>query len=279
MIRELLDRLDGLHTRIRRGHAVNVNDREAKGEAIAIASLYFSQCRKMLTKGLGDDKNLLSHDENWQELIRLAHGNNARRTYVKAIKLLRRELTDFNVAHLSHLSEQSGDSSGLSDLAPAEKLIIKTLELSIPSAAASYRQALLDLRGTERLSYRGTASELRESLRETLDHLAPDQDVMGKAGFALEQGQTKPTMKQKAQYILVVRGRSKTKRMVAEKSIELVDTLAGEITRAIYNQASLATHVEASRLEVIKIKRYVDAVFFDLLEISDNTQTKSSLQS
>ena len=40
MIRELLDRLDGLHTRIRRGHAVNVNDREAKGEAIAIASLY-----------------------------------------------------------------------------------------------------------------------------------------------------------------------------------------------------------------------------------------------
>ena len=273
MIGELLERLDALQARIRGGSAVNVNDREAKEEIIAIASAYFSRCRKSLVKGVGEDNKLLIHDQNWQDLIRLAHGNNARRTYLKSIKTLRKEMADFNVAYLSRLSEQSADNSGLSNLTPSEQLIIKTLELSIPSAAASYRQALLDLRGAERLSYRGTASELRESLRETLDHLAPDQDVMGQPGFGLEDGQTKPTMKQKAQYILGIRGRSRTKRMVAEKSIELVDILAGEITRAIYNQASLATHVETSRAEVVKIKRYVDTVFFDLLEISQSPES------
>lgn len=275
MIRELLERLDGLQTRIRRAHAVNINDRETKEEAIAIGSMYFAQCRKPLVKTVGENESLLSHDQNWQDLIRLAHGNNARTTYLKSIKVLRKELADFNVSCLSRLSERPGASSDLSDLTPAEQLIIKTLDLSIPSAAASYRQALLDLRGAERLSYRGTASELREALRETLDHLAPDQSVVGQAGFTLEPGQTKPTMKQKAQYILGVRGRSKTKRMVAEKSIELVDTLAGEITRAIYNHASLATHVETSRTEVMKIKRYVDTVFFDLLEISEGPETKN----
>ena len=199
MLRELLEKLDGLKSRIRRGRPVNVNDRETKDEAIAVASAYFGQCRKVLAKGIGEHEHLLSHDEKWQELVRLAHGNNARRSYLNHIKILRKELAEFNIAYLSHLSEQSPDNSGLSDLTPAEQLIIKTLELSIPSAAASYRQALLDLRGTERLSYRGTASELRESLRETLDHLAPDDDVSSQSGFALEPDQTKPTMKQKLQ--------------------------------------------------------------------------------
>jgi hypothetical protein len=269
MLRELLEKLDGLQSRIRRGRTVNVNDRETKDEAIAVASAYFGQCRKVLARGIGEDERLLSHDEKWQELVRFAHGNNARRSYLNHIKTIRKELAEFNITYLSHLSEQSPNNTGLSDLTPAEQMIIKTLELSIPSAAASYRQALLDLRGAERLSYRGTASELRESLRETLDHLAPDDDVLSQPGFALEPSQTKPTMKQKVQYILGVRGRTKTKRMVVEKSIELVDTLAGEITRAVYNQASLAVHVETSRTEVMKIKRYVDTIFFDLLEISE----------
>ena len=44
-----------------------------------------------------------------------------------------------------------------------------------------------------RISYRGTAAELREVLRELLDHLAPDADVL-KSGIRLEAGQTTPTM-------------------------------------------------------------------------------------
>jgi len=181
---------------------------------------------------------------------------------------MQKELAQLNVVSLSRSAEKTSDASRLSDLTPAELMIIRTLQSTVPSAAASYQQAILDLR-SERLSYRGTASELRESLRETLDHLAPDDQVMAQPGFKAEGDQKKPTMKQKTQYILAVRERSKTQRGTITKSIELIDSLSGEITRAVYNQASLATHIEASRTDVWKVKRYVDTVFFDLLEIAE----------
>ena len=201
MTRELLDRLRGLHSRLRRGRAVNVNDRQTKDEVIALGSAYFSSCRNALVDVLGESDALLANDQKWQDLIRLAHGNNARKSYLKMLHDLERQIAEFNVASLSRTFECATGGRGLSDLTPAEALIHRTLESAVPSAAASYRQGVLDLR-TERLSYRGTAAELREALRETLDHLAPDGDVMAQASFSLEPEQSKPTMKQKAQYIL-----------------------------------------------------------------------------
>ena len=64
------------------------------------------------------------------------------------------------------------------------------------------------------------------------------------------------------------KGRRSTQRESAEKSASLIEELSGEVTRAIYNRAPLATHVQESRNEVQQIKRYVDTVFFDLLEVS-----------
>ena len=56
-------------------------------------------------------------------------------------------------------------------------MIIGTLTSLLPSSARSYEQAIRDLQSADRLSWRGPATDLRESLRETLDHLAPDADV------------------------------------------------------------------------------------------------------
>ena len=39
--------------------------------------------------------------ELWQQLVRLAHGNNARRTYLKTIGALRKGLSEFNISALS----------------------------------------------------------------------------------------------------------------------------------------------------------------------------------
>jgi hypothetical protein len=149
----------------------------------------------------------------------------------------------------------------------AELRLIETLERLVPSAAASYRQALIDLADGARLSYRGTASEFREALRETLDHLAPDDSVMQQPNYTQEPGQSKPTMKQKVRFVLSSRNRNKTQRESAEKSVAFVSELSGEIARAVYNRASLATHVQESRNEVARIKRYVDTVLVDLLEV------------
>jgi hypothetical protein len=92
---------------------------------------------------------------------------------------------------------------------------------------------------------------------------------MKQPGFELEQNQTKPTMKQKVRFVLRSRERKKSQTESAEKSAELVESLAGEVTRAVYNRASLAVHVESARNEVLRVKRYVDTVLFDLLEIGE----------
>ena len=72
-------------------------------------------------------------------------------------------------------------------------------------------------------------------------------------------------MRQKARYVLASRERNKTQRDSAEKMLALIDELSGEVMRAVYNRASLATHIHQSKGEVQKIKRYVDTVLFDLL--------------
>jgi hypothetical protein len=269
MLGQLLERVAALQGRIRRGRSVNVNDRQTKDEVVAVAGLYFSERRAEIVASLGQTDQVLAVDQGWQDLLTLAQGNNSRKSYVKVLGSVKRGLATLNVAYLTRIASKGVHGTILSDLSQAEELIVATLESSVPSAASSYRQGILDLQSHGRLSYRGTASEFREALRETLDHLAPDAEVTKQPGFKLEDKQTKPTMKQKVRFILVTRDRNKTQREAAEKSVDLIESLAGEVTRAVYNRASLATHVETARKEVQQVKRYVDTVLFDLLEISE----------
>jgi hypothetical protein len=268
MIGQLINDVEALGASLRRGRAVNVNDQSSKDRAIGLATRYFGEIRPRLVATGGETDALLHHDEVWQQFVRLAHGNNARRTYLKMIGTLRKQLTDFNISALSKPVMPAAESGTGTSLSREETLILRTLESLVPSAAASYRQGLSDLASPERLSYRGTAAEFRESLRETLDQLAPDADVEAQPWYKPEDGQKKPTMKQKARYVLTSRERNKTQRESAEKMLGLIEELSGEVMRAVYNRASLATHIHQSKTEVQQIKRYVDTVLFDLLEIA-----------
>jgi hypothetical protein len=193
---------------------------------------------------------------------------------LKTLGVLGRELKEVSIAALSRSAERGGQDGSLSTLTPAEQQIIDTLEALLPTAAASYRQGILDLKEGDRLSYRGTASEFREALREALDHLASDEDVIKQPGFKFEEGQKKATMKQKVRYVMASRGRGKSQRDVAERSIRDVEDLTAEVVRATYDRASLATHLETTRAEVLRIKRYVDTVLFDLLEITESARLR-----
>lgn len=268
MIGQLSTDIEALGASLRRGQAVNVNDQSSKNRAIGLATRYFNDIRPRFATTNGETEALLRHDELWQQLVRLVHGNNARRTYLKIIGELRKQLSEFSISALSTPGAFATQSTASASRSSEETLILKTLESLVHSAAASYRQGLSDLVGPERFSYRGTAAEFREALRETLDQLAPDADVKAQGWFKPEPGQQKPTMKQKARYILTSRGRNKTQRDSAEKILTLIEELSGEVMRAVYNRASLATHIHQSKCEVQKIKRYVDTVLFDLLEIA-----------
>ena len=271
MITELLARIDGFLPALRRGKSVNLNDQQSKGLILVLAASYFSHVRPYLTDQIGESEAILGHDQEWQQLVRLAQGNNARKSYLSVLTRVRKQLVEFNVAALTIVANSPTSQDTESTASKEERLLIQTLESLIPSAATSYYQGLLDLRSSDRLSYRGTAAEFREALREVLDHLAPDDAAMKQPGFKLEQGQTRPTIKQKVRFVLSSRGLKKTQQEVSEKSASLVDELSGEVARAIYNRASLATHVQESKREVGQIKRYVDTILFDLLEIRDTS--------
>lgn len=153
------------------------------------------------------------------------------------------------------------------DLSPDESKLLKVVEHLVPSAGISYRQALSDLRDDKRISFRGPALELREVLREILDHMAPDPAVIGVSGFRLESGRSGPTMKQKVRHILKPRGDGKTKAGSPEDSVNAVDAIVGDLTRSAYDLGSLATHVASERRQVVKVKRYIEAVLHDILQI------------
>ncbi len=268
MIQELFHLVSAFHGRLRGRSTVNVNDRESKHNAIGLALAYFNTYREEIVEATGATDAVLRHDEKWQDLVRLAHGNNQRSSYTKLLASLAKEVREFSVVSLARVAH-TGGRGGPSDLSPSELALVSTLEGLLPTAAASYRQGLLDLQGADRLSYRGTASEFREALRETLDYLAPDSEVIKQAGFKLEDGQKRPTMKQKARFVLTSRGRGKTQRAVTERAIGVTEDLVGDVVRATYDRASLAAHLETTRAEVLRIKRYVDTVLFDLLEVRD----------
>jgi hypothetical protein len=180
-----------------------------------------------------------------------------------------RELNDLRGAVEAAIEIRASDGpppSAARLTTPTEAAILATLDGIVPSIALSYRQVLQDLGDVSRVSYRGTASELREVLRELLDHLAPDEDVL-KSGVQLEKGRPTPTMKQKTVFILKARGIGETGRKPATDAVTAVEGAVGSLARSVYDRGSLSTHIATTRQEVLAFKGYTDAVLADLLQI------------
>jgi hypothetical protein len=154
-----------------------------------------------------------------------------------------------------------------SSLEPIDIQIVFTLRQIVPSAALSYEQGLVDLRGAERKSWRGPATDLREALRETLDHLAPDKDVMKQQNFKLETGRSEPTMKQKVRYVLKQRGKSSTAVESSEAAVEAVEAALATFVRSTYSRSTVSTHTPTDRTEVLRVRDFVRISLCELLEV------------
>lgn len=148
-----------------------------------------------------------------------------------------------------------------------EMLILKTLQRIVPAAALSYEQAIIDLADVRRRSYRGIAHEMREVLRETLNYLAPDEEVMAVNGFKLEVEQEKPTQRQKALHVLRKRNLSKEQMSAPGLAIDLAEELGARIARDAYTRGAKDAHTLSSAPEVRQLKMWIDAVLGELLEI------------
>ena len=255
-VRNLLSR-----ARAKQVQAVSIKDASKK-----LVNDYFGQARgSFATKGL-DNESLAGLDQWMQELLTHTQKASLKTNYTRTLKSIDQELNGMEVALVA--ASPINPQSGTKHLDGKEERIASTLSGLVVTAGLSYMQGCANLRDDSRHSYRGTAAELREALREVLDHMAPDKDVTGQPGFKLEADQKKPTMKQKVRFILTSRGKGKTQTAPAESTTSLVEEKVGALARSVYDRSSLSTHVGTTKQEVQQVKAYVDVVLTELLEIA-----------
>ena len=132
---------------------------------------------------------------------------------------------------------------------------------------ACQRQALTDIAGSERCSWRGTATDLREALRETLDKIAPDADVEAMPNYKPEPDAKRPTMKQKTRFILRNRDMKSGQIATSDDAIRNIEESLGGITRSIYTRSSTSTHTPTTRAEVANLLAWVRLILCELLAL------------
>lgn len=251
---------------VRKSRAVNINSTALRDQARSTVQHYFRRTRPDLVS-LHIENDLIEQlDSHCHTLIRLAGGRNARSSYQKVVRSMKKLVPEIEAARELRIGSR-GTEPVTVELSTTERAILGTLEQMIPSAAFSYRQAINDLADDDRISNRGTAVEMREALREVLDHLAPDKEVMKSEGFKLEKNRSGPTMSQKVKFILSSRGLSRNAIATPNAAMARIDDSAGLLARSVYTRSSISTHVSTSRAEVKQLKMYVDSVLAELLQI------------
>lgn len=227
-----------------------------------LVEFYFRDLRATYLSPDASDDKLEILDTLAQQLLELTHKKPAA---AKVIALLK------NVVHISqkidvHGTVYQGNPAG-QDMDIVDKRIIETLYKLVPSAALSYEQALTDLKAPTRMSWRGPATDLREALRELLDHLAPDKDVTSAPNFKFDHEAKGPTMRQKVRFVLNKRGKSHTASAVPENAVASVEEALGTFVRSLYTRSNVSTHTPTDKIEVTRIRDWVRVTLCELLEV------------
>ena len=201
-------------------------------------------------------------DRIFQELHSISRKNPSKNKCLELLKSAKRLLVECEGATILQSSRHHAGHKS-----PADELIVATLDEICPTASLAYQQALADLNQEQRLSWRGPATDLREALRETLDILAPDNDIEASPNFKLEQDAKRPTMKQKVRYILKNRGINSGAFAPPENAVQGIEEVIGSLTRSVYTRSSVSTHTSTDRSEVARVHAWVRLVLCELLEL------------
>ncbi len=263
---EFFNEANDIASEIKKVKSIQIKSTTLREKIKKVVKDYFRLLRPIL---VARDVPIVQLDGLMQELMKMANAYTSKKVYRKNIEEVCKELGEIEVGRerieSNLLISSRVDRVGI--IQPQDEIILKALEKIIPVASFSYRQVIEDLQG-ERFSYRGTAGELREVLREVLDYLASDSDVQSAKGFNFEEGQKKPTMKQKVKFILKNRKKGETAIEVPEGATLIIDEGIAKLVRSTYNRGSLSAHTKGDGLaEIIQLKRYLDGVLCELLEI------------
>lgn len=262
IISELLDRFQRLLKLISDVNTVHINSDSIRGEIKIFIHDYFNSCRASITEYDIDTQGI---DAIMQDLLMMANRRSKKSAYMRQLKSLQKLLIGAESALMLRKSQAMPVDSPYK-ITSEEQTILDNLEEVAPIAALSYGQVLRDL-NSKRISYRGTASEIREALREVLEILAPDDEVARAKGFKLEKNTTKPTMKQKVMHILKNREFSKDAITAPSSTAGIIDESVARLARGTYTRGSISAHTTTDIKEIVQLKRYLDSILTELLEI------------
>ena len=256
---ETLRKLDALKKSVRAIDGKQVFSKTITDDMHAIAALFFANVKHTLPIGNQDTSKA---ESLFTQLHDLSRKNPSRQKCLDIFTEARKVLVRLEGQALS----QSANSAA-GKITKVDHVIIATLDDVCSPASASYRQALQDLGQNERTSWRGSATELRESLRETLDKLAPDKEVEELPNFKFEPNTQRPTMKQKVRFILRNRGMNGGQVATSEDTVKFVEESLGGITRSAYNRSSVSAHTPTTREEVARLHALIRVLLCELLAI------------
>lgn len=249
--------LKNLEALLRKSKVRLVRSKKEKEAAKQVVQLYFRSLRNELCELFLDTSAI---DSDLQKLLGLANQASMRTTYFSLLRAISKKMADLEIQREYKIGEQLGGGVDNLILSDTEKAIIKTLGEIDPDLSLSYEQALMDISSLDRISYHGTANELREILRKVLDKFAPDEAVERFSGFKYEPGLKKPSMRQKAKFILTSRKMTSAQIKSSEESIRVIESQTDAISslaRLTYQAGSSATHEKAAKDSIIRLKRYV----------------------
>lgn len=241
--------------------AIYVNTPEEISRVRAVVTTWFRTLRPRLEAAGVTASNLEFVDQVARQCMELTLQRSKRKKCLSTIAKLSKTFKK-QIVVLIHTQTFKEGAASLA--APTD--IIERLRRLSPGLATSYQQIYVDVGGAARLSYRGTANEIREVLRETMDRLAPDEEVMARPWYKHEGDRTQPTQRQKARYILERRSAASAQLAVATEAIRIVENGLSQLAREMYTRTSAAAHTSADIAEIQRVLRYFEALIVDLCE-------------
>jgi hypothetical protein len=160
-----------------------------------------------------------------------------------------------------NLDSQIDPISGVDE----DKIYLALKEVS-ESLANSYAQVKSDIKAENRISWAGTAHEIREILATLLRTLAPDNVVTIQPWYIQDPGIKGPTQNQRVIYILQQQKAGSKQTEVVEKVAGLDDRIS-DLVRSTYSRACDAAHRLKAHQEVVRILKYFEAFAYDLLDL------------
>jgi hypothetical protein len=261
---EFSDIMDRLLAQLRSREAMDAQ--ELRNTIRSFVGAWFQFYRSAFLGMLGDQAALQPIDDVMQLLTKLvANGEGRRRftTELAAMKLLFAEqfVVPLTRSYWSRAPEKT--PAGL------DEEVLKRLKRLDIQLANGYEQVILDLEDGNRISYRGTAGELREVLTEVLHRLAPTADVQATDWYkeARRSGKKEPTptRAERIRFILRARNTRSAQTEAAETYVESVEERLGNVVSATYARNSDAAHKGAEAAEVAQLLRYVNALLREVL--------------